>query len=278
MIFGGAMVAEPVLERLDAIALSTVDHRVPMLCGLGATETAPCVCFTTPEIRGSGRIGLPMLGNLLKLKPVDGKFELCVKGPNVTPGYWRRPELTRAAFDDEGYYGLGDAVKFVDINRPELGLLFDGRIAEDFKLGSGTWVSVGPLRASLSAALSPLIQDVVIAGLNRDFLSALLVLDVQACRAALAGVAADAPLATLAQDPALRALLLTRLRTHAKANPGSSTRVARCAVLDTPLSLDLGEVTDKGSTNQRAVLKARAELVEVIFADPPDSRVLSVLT
>jgi feruloyl-CoA synthase len=278
MIFGGAMVSEPVLERLDAIALATVGHRVPMLCGLGATETAPCVCFTTPEIRGSGRIGLPMPGNLLKLKPVDGKFELCVKGPNVTPGYWRRPELTRAAFDDEGYYGLGDAVKFVDINQPELGLLFDGRIAEDFKLGSGTWVSVGPLRTSITAALSPLIQDVVIAGLNRDFLSALLVLDVQACRAALAGVAANAPLATLAQDPALRALLLTRLRTHAKANPGSSTRVARFAVLDTPLSLDLGEVTDKGSTNQRAVLKARAELVEVIFTDPPDSRVLSVLT
>ena len=270
------MVAEPVLERLDAISQATVGHCVPMVCGLGSTETSPALCFTNPDIRGSGRIGLPLPGNDVKLQPVDGKYELRVRGPNITPGYWRQSELTRAAFDAEGYYGLGDAVKFVDVERPELGLLFDGRIAEDFKLASGTWVSVGPLRLSLVEALAPLVQDLAVAGLNRDYLAALLVLDVQACRAALPGIAADASLATLAAHPALRELLRTRMQTHAAANSGSSTRIARALILETPLSLDAGEVTDKGSINQRAVLKTRTALAESLYSSATGTHVIEV--
>jgi feruloyl-CoA synthase len=286
MFFAGAAISRPVLDRLDAISLRTRGRIVPMLAGLGATETAPSVTFTHAANGGAGHIGLPAPGNELKLAPVGDKLELRVRGPHVTPGYWRRPELTAAAFDEEGYYRLGDAVKFIDPARPERGLLFDGRIAEDFKLSTGTWVSVGPLRASLIAALAPWVQDVVIAGLNEDYLSALLILDVQSCRAQLpASAPAGATLSTtpgllpldlaaLAAHPALRAEILARLRAHAAAHPGSSTRVERAAILDTPPSLDAGEITDKGSINQRNVLAARAALVAALYASDPPPAIL----
>jgi feruloyl-CoA synthase len=276
MLFAGAMLAQPVLDRLDAVSVATVGRRVPMLSGLGATETSPSITFTNPSIRGTGCIGLPVPGNLVKLQPAGDKLELRVKGPHITPGYWRQDALTRAMFDAEGYYGLGDAVKFVDLANPELGLLFDGRIGEDFKLASGTWVSVGPLQTALIGALAPLVQNVVIAGLNQDYLAALLILDLQGCRAALGATAANMPLATLAADASLQALLLQRLQAHAKANPGSSTRVARAALLATAPSLDAGEITDKGSINQRAVLQTRAELVAALFSEAADSRVINV--
>jgi feruloyl-CoA synthase len=276
MMFAGAMLSQPVMDRLDALSMATLGRRIPMISGLGATETGPSVTFTTPDISGSGRIGLPAPGNLLLLRPTGGKHELRVKGPHVTPGYWRLPELTRAAFDAEGYYGLGDAVKFVDIRQPQLGLLFDGRITEDFKLATGTWVSVGPLRASLLTALSPLVQEVVIAGLNRDYLAGLLILDVQACRASFPELPAAAPLTALARHPALRAELAARLSAHATANAGSSTHLARALVLEAAPSLDAGEITDKGSINQRAVLQTQAALVEQLYKSASDAAVLVI--
>lgn len=248
-----------------------------MINGLGATETAPSVTFATNTTR-AGFIGLPAAGCQVKLVPVNGKLEIRVRGPMVTPGYWRDPERTAASFDEEGWYRMGDAVRFADPDDPAAGLMFDGRIAEDFKLSSGTWVSVGPLRVALLTALSPLCVDVVIAGLNRDVLGALLLPDLRGCAAFFPQLPADITPAQLAQAPAFLAELKRRLERFAVDHPGSSTRIARAIVLDSPPGLGSGELTDKGNINQRAVLDNRAHLVEALYAREPDPRVICIGT
>jgi feruloyl-CoA synthase len=273
--FAGAALSQHTWDALDSLSLQERGMRVPMLSGLGATETGPSVTFTTPRSQRSGVIGLPAAGNVIKLAPVGEKLELRVRSPSVTPGYWRRPELTAAAFDEEGFYRLGDAVRLIDAADATHGLAFDGRIAEDFKLASGTWVSVGPLRASLTAALAPLVQDVVIAGLNSDFLTALLIPDLRAC-ASILGLDDEPTHAKLAAHPAMLKLLRERLSTHAGNQRGSSTRVERAMLLSSPPSLDRGEITDKGSINQRAVLSHRAEDVAMMYAAEPPSSVACV--
>ena len=268
--FAGAGLSQHTWDALDALSLQEHGVRVPMLSGLGATETGPSVTFTTPLTQRSGVIGLPAAGNVVKLVPADGKLELRVRSPSVTPGYWRRPELTAAAFDAEGFYRLGDAVRLIDADDPTHGLVFDGRIAEDFKLASGTWVSVGPLRASLIATFAPLVQDVVIAGLNSDFLTALLIPDLRACASTLQ--LSEVPShAQLAAHPSMLKLLQERLHTHASNQRGSSTRVERVMLLSSAPSLDRGEITDKGSINQRAVLGNRVEDVAAMYRNesPP---------
>ncbi len=274
--FAGAGLAAHTWDELDRQALAERGVRVPMICGLGATETGPSVTFTTPASGRSGVIGLPAAGCVVKLAPVEDKLEIRVQSPSVTPGYWRHPELTAAAFDEEGFYRMGDAVRLLHARDPTRGLVFDGRIAEDFKLASGTWVSVGPLRAALVAALAPLAQDIVIAGLNEEFAAALIILDQAACRQA-AGAAAATELAALAVHPGLLDLLRAKLDTHAARHPGGSAHVQRAAVLPTPPSLDAGEITDKGSINQRAVLKARAQLVRELYAAEPPAHVIRVV-
>jgi feruloyl-CoA synthase len=242
--------------------------------GLGATETAPSVTFTRSDGVRSGMIGVPVPGVEVKLAPEGDKLEMRVRGPSVTPGYWRQPELTRAAFDEEGFYRMGDAVRFVDPDDPQRGLVFDGRVAEDFKLSSGTWASVGPLRAKLIAAGAPLVQDVVIAGLNRDWIGALIFPRLGDCRALCPGLPAQAsPSEVLAHD-AVRARFQALLDALARETTGSSTRIARAIVLEAPPSIDAAEITDKGSINQRAVLRTRAALVEELYADPPPAHVL----
>jgi len=250
---------------------------VPMINGIGATETAPSVTFATNTSR-AGFIGLPAAGCLVKLVPVNGKLELRVRGPMVTPGYWRDAERTAAAYDGEGWYRMGDAVRFANTDDPAAGLMFDGRIAEDFKLSSGTWVSVGPLRAALLTALSPLCLDVVIAGLNRDGLGALLIPDARGCAAYFPHLPADLSAAQLAQLPELRAELQRRLDRFAADHPGGSTSIARALVLDSPPALGNGELTDKGTINQRAVLDNRANLVEALYAREPGPAVICVAT
>jgi feruloyl-CoA synthase len=274
--FAGAGLAAHTWNELDAQALAERGIRVPMICGLGATETGPSVTFTTPASGRSGVIGLPAAGCVVKLSPVEDKLEIRVRSPSVTPGYWRQPELTAAAFDDEGFYRMGDAVRLLHAEDPARGLVFDGRIAEDFKLASGTWVSVGPLRASLVAVLAPLAQDIVVAGLNADFAAALIILDQRACTAALGG-GAPVDLAQLALRPQLLDLLRAKLDAHAARHPASSTRVQRAVVLPSPPSLDAGEITDKGSINQRAVLRARAALVRELYAAEPPAHVIRVV-
>lgn len=271
--FAGAALTQYTWDALDRQALSARGERLPILSGLGATETAPSVTFTTPNTDRAGVIGLPAPGCIVKITRVGDKRELRVRSPGVTPGYWRAAEQTRAAFDEEGFYCFGDAVRLIDPDDPAAGLVFDGRIAEDFKLSSGTWVSVGPLRASLLQALAPLAFDVVIAGLNRDYLSVLIVPDVLACSKDL-GVGAVSTPARLARDEQLRTAIEARLSAHAAGQGGSATRVCRAVIVPEAPSLDRGEITDKGSINQRQMLARWENLIELLYREPPDSQVM----
>jgi feruloyl-CoA synthase len=275
MFFSGAALSPYVWNSLDELAVQETGFRVPVLTGLGATETAPFFMSVRPATSRSGHVGLPVSGNEAKLVPNNGKLEVRAKGPNVTPGYWRQPELTAAAFDDEGFYKFGDAIKPADPQDFSAGFDFDGRIAEDFKLASGTWVSVGPLRARFIAACAPLVRDVVIAGINRDEVSALVILDLDGCRLVNPALAAD-DLAAAASDSLIREAFRERLTRFLATSTGSSTRITRAILIDTPLSIDRGEVTDKGSINQRAVLDHRSRLIEELYSPTPAAHVITL--
>jgi feruloyl-CoA synthase len=274
--FAGAGLSQHTWDALDSQAQAAGRRRVPIISGLGATETSPSMSFTTPDNDRAGVIGRPAAGNIIKLAPLSGKLELRVKGPNVTPGYWRLPTQTSAAFDEEGYFRLGDAVRLLDATDPSQGLIFDGRITEDFKLASGTWVSVGPLRAQLVAALAPIAQDVVIAGLNRDFIAALIVPDPHACATTIDQHPGSIDPVKLLNNPLLRQRCVAGLKAHALTHPGNSTCVERAVLLVEPLSIDRGEITDKGSVNQRTVLDQRESLVNDLYRDVAPPHVLIV--
>ena len=272
MFYAGAHLAQHVWEALQRHALETTGERILMLTGLGATETAPFVFMPGREVGRAGEVGLPAPGIELKLVPLDrGRFDVRLKGPNVTPGYWRQEELTAEAFDEEGFYRLGDALRFVDPAAPAKGFAFEGRIAEDFKLATGTWVHVGELRRTIIAHFAPLLRDAVIAGHDRDEVTVLLVPDLEACRR-LCGDAAAADHRVL-RSASLRRLLQERLDGLAKQATGSSNRVVRALLLAEPLSLDAHEVTDKGSINQHAVLTHRADLIAELYTEPYSRRV-----
>jgi feruloyl-CoA synthase len=270
--FAGAGLAQHVWDELDAAAVETLGERVPMMTGLGSTETGPFALACAPEHCQSGYLGLPVPGVELKLTPIDGKYEARVRGPAITPGYWRDATATAKAFDDEGWFRMGDALKFIDENNRAKGFKFDGRIAEDFKLSTGTWVSVGPLRAKIIAHFAPLLRDVVIAGLNRHEIAILAFPDFDGCRT----LCGENEIAKLLSHSLLIDEIRLRLTTLASAATGSSNRVARLLVLEEPPSLDRGEITDKGSINQRAVLTVRASLVEELYARPLSPRVIAI--
>jgi feruloyl-CoA synthase len=273
MFYAGASLPQHIWDGLEDIAIAETGARVRMLTGYGSTETAPSAIGSTSRSHRSGMIGVPLPGVTLKLVPNAGKMEARLKGANITPGYWKQPDATAQAFDEEGYYRMGDALKLIDPKDPGLGFLFDGRVAEDFKLTSGTWVSVGPLRADLIQALSPLIRDAVITGHDRDAVGALLIPELEPCRAA-AGLPSTATAEAVYSSPALRRTISTKLSAHAAMSEGSSTRIARALILAGPLSLDAGEITDKGSIHQRAVLASRADRVEALYATTPDPEVI----
>jgi feruloyl-CoA synthase len=274
--FAGAGLAAHVWHELDRIAIAETGYRIPVLTGLGATETAPFSLSVSIETSRSGHVGLPVSGNTLKLVPAGNRFDARVKGDNVTPGYWRQPELTAAAFDEEGFYRFGDALRPADPDDLGKGFDFDGRIAEDFKLATGTWVNVGALKARLIAALAPLARDAVIAGRDRDQPAAIVIPDVDACRTAFPEVPRAAPLADLVAHPGLRRAAQEKLREVAAGATGSSTRIERIIFLAEPPSIDRGEITDKGSINQNAVLMHRADLVEALYSAEGDPRTISV--
>ena len=273
-MFAGAGLSQAVWDKLDAHAEATVGERIRVVTGLGMTETAPSCTFAVGTDVKAGEIGLPAPGVEVKIVPMGDKREIRFRGPNVMPGYWRAAAQTAEAFDEEGFYCTGDAVKFVDEGHPNRGLLFDGRIAEDFKLSTGTFVSVGPLRARVIAAGAPLVQDAVVAGLNRDDISLLLFPRLDECRkiACLpAHGAADASDATeVLAHPAVRAFFQQLADRLWRDGTGSANRVARLHVMAEPPSIDRGEITDKGSISQRAVLAHRTALVEALCngADP----------
>ncbi len=264
--YAGAALAQPVWDSLYESEEAEIGERIVMTSGLGMTESGPFGLFVTSPNVKAGDLGVPTPGMQVKLVAIDGKWEVRYRGPNITPGYWRSPAETAAHFDDEGYFCSGDAVKWIDENDVHQGLKFDGRIAEDFKLATGTFVSVGPLRAKIIGSAAPYIQDVVITGLNMHEVGAMVFPNVIACRE-LSGLPSAAPVEQVLASPAVHARFQGLLDHLAATATGSANRIARMCLLAEPPTIDRGEITDKGSINQRAVLSHRAAIVEALHAD-----------
>ena len=274
MMYAGAGMSEPVWNGLHDLAAEVAGEHVLLCTGLGATETAPFALMCTEPQDRPGNVGLPSRGLILKLVPVEeGRWDARLKGPSITPGYWRDPSLTAEAFDEEGFYRLGDALSFADPDDPARGFFFEGRTAENFKMATGTWVAVGPLRTALTDALGGLARDAVIAGAERMELGAFL-LPFRPAMERLVPEGAGMTDADLYAHPVLRTEIARRLAAYNARNPSASRRVPRAMILADPLDLGAGEVTDKGSVNQRAVLRQRAGLVDVLFSED-DPRVIS---
>ena len=263
--YAGAALAQPVWDSLFESQEREVGERIVMSTGLGMTESGPFAIFVTNPNVKAGDLGVPTPGLDLKLVDTDGKTEVRYRGPNITPGYWRAPDETAAHFDEEGYFCSGDAVKWIDETDVHQGLKFDGRIAEDFKLATGTFVSVGPLRAKIVAAGAPYVQDVVLTGINLKEVGAM-VFPTQAVRA-LSGLDANTSFADVLASAPVLAHFQSVIDALAANATGSASRIARLCLLAEPPTIDKGEVTDKGSINQRAVLTHRAETVEALHAD-----------
>ncbi len=258
LFYAGAALPQDLWERLEAVSQRATGERVPMTSSWGTTETSPLSTAAHFMIERAGPIGVPVPGVELKLVPVGDKLEVRVRGPHVTPGYWKRPDLTRAAFDEDGFYRPGDAVRFADPAEPAKSIVFDGRLAEDFKLATGTWVAVGALRVAALAAASPALQ----AWLNAA-----------GCRKL---IGCEASLPELARHPAVRAHIGRAIARWNADHGGSSRRIVRVLLLADAPSIDANEITDKGYINQRLALERRKADVERLFAPTPDADVLVV--
>lgn len=271
--YAGAGMAQHLWDTLTKLAEETVGERIVMGTGLGATETAPAALMCTWPQDEAGNVGLPCLGVSLKLVPQDGKLDARVKGPNITPGYWRAPDLTSKAFDEEGYYCFGDALRPVNQNDLTAGFVFDGRTAENFKLDTGTWVSTGALRTRFIDHFGELVRDVALAGADRPYLSAIVFPDVEGLRK-IAGLPREASIREIYADEQVRAVLAEKLSSLAKTSTGSSNLVRRMILAEEPPDFASGEQTDKGSINQRKVLSRRQDLVAELYSDSP--RLISI--
>ena len=272
--YGGATLPDDLYTRMQRLAVKYTGHRIVFFTGWGSTETAPTATSTYWETERVGLIGLPHPGVELKMVPAGPKYEMRIRSVIVTPGYYRQPDLTAKAFDEEGYYKIGDAGTFVDADDPTKGLIFAGRVVEDFKLTSGTFVHVGSLRVAAIAAASPVIQDALVAGQDREFVALLAWPNLEACRLIAGKV--DAPLSELVHDPAIKEHLKKSLHAHNAQTQGSSMRIARVMLMTEPPSIDGNELTDKGYINQRAALERRNALVERLYAAAPDGDVIVV--
>jgi feruloyl-CoA synthase len=272
--YGGATLSQDIYERIQALSIAATGYRIPLTTMYGATETqgVTVVHWLTERV---GLIGLPLPGITLKLVPNGTKMEVRVKGPTVTPGYLHRPDLTKAAFDEEDFYSLGDAAKFVDESDPLKGLVFDGRVTEDFKLNSGTWVSVGTLRAQAIGAASPLIQDCVVCGHDKEFVGLLAWPNMAAAKEICADSVRTTP-EEIIMSPRVKEFLRQRLAAHNAAGSGSSGRVLRVMLMLEPPSVDGHEITDKGYINQRATLERRKKLADLLYTNPPPDDVVQI--
>jgi feruloyl-CoA synthase len=273
LFYAAAGLRQDVADHFERLAVDACGERIPWVTGLGATETAPFAICTGARMSTTANVGVPVPGIELKLVPAGRSMEARLRGPNVTPGYWKNDALTRAAFDEEGFYRTGDAVDFADPHNPFGGLVFQGRLEEDFKLSTGTWVRVGPLRAAFIAHLEGLVDDVVIAAPNRDFVAALMFPNLAACRR-LTGEGGSAAPRQVLEDPAVIGQLRLKLERFAATHPGSSTCVAAAAILEDAPSLDASEITAKGSLNQKALLQTRKHIVEQLYGAPGTALVL----
>jgi len=271
IFYAAAALPQDLWARLEAVATQERGEPVMMTSSWGLTETSPLATAAHFPIDRAGVIGVPIPGTELKLSAVGDKLEMRVKGPQVTPGYLGRPDLTAEAFDAEGFYRTGDAGRLEDPEDPNRGLVFDGRVVEDFKLTTGTFVSVGNLRVRALAAASPLLQDAVVCGHDREYV-ALLAWPNPGAAQEIHGE--EAPLEELVRSPRLAEHVRGRFAAHNEENPGSSTRIERVILMAEPASMDANEITDKGYVNQRAVLERRARLVEALFAQPPGEEVI----
>ncbi len=277
MFYGAASLPQDLWQRLEEVAVEARGERVIMSTAWGATETGPVSISAHFPLERAGCVGVPNPGATIKLVPSGAKLELRVKGPHVTPGYTKQPELTAAAFDQEGFYRTGDAVRMIDPDDPARGVAFDGRIAEDFKLSTGTWVSAGQLRMAALQAAAPALKDAVVTGHDRDWLGLLVWLNMDACRE-LCGEprAGDWPEDRVAANPGVADHIRAGLAAHNDAHPGSSTRLCRVLVMTEPASIDAGEITDKAYINQNKVLERRRDLVARLYAAEPDSEVILI--
>lgn len=267
IFYAGAGLPQSLWERIEACSRAARGEVVPMVSSWGLTETAPMALAVHFPIPRAGVIGIPSPGTEVKLSPSGDRLEMLVRGPNVTPGYWKRPDLTEAAFDREGWLRTGDAARFEDPHNPSKGIVFDGRVAENFKLSSGTWVNVGALRLAAVAAVSPLIEDAVVTGHDRDHVGLLAFANLSACRSLCPDLAADCPTEEVLRHAAVREALVSGIARHNAATGSSSMGIARIILMSEPPSIDANEITDKGYINQRAALQRRAELVERLYAD-----------
>jgi feruloyl-CoA synthase len=264
--YAGAALPQNLWDALEELSIKTVGRALPMVSAWGSTETSPLATDCHFQAQRSGNIGVPIPGTELKLVPSGDKLEVRVRGPNVTPGYWKAPDLTAQAFDPEGFYLIGDAVTFADPARPELGLFFDGRVAEDFKLNSGTWVNVGNLRVAGIADLAPLVQDIVVTGHGGDEVRFLVFPNIAACRA-YAGLPDSADVKDVIGHDKVRSGIAHGLAKLKAQSGNSSGHATRALLLAEPASVDGGEITDKGYINQRAVLTQRAGAVAALDDD-----------
>jgi feruloyl-CoA synthase len=273
MAYGGARLPDDLYDRMQALAVRTTGERIVFYTGWGSTETAPTSTGTYWDTERVGLIGLPFPGVELKMIPCGAKYELRLRGVNVTPGYVGRPDLTEAAFDEEGFYRIGDAGVFVDPDDPTAGIIFAGRVVEDFKLTTGTFVHVGSLRTDAIAAATPVIQDALVAGQDRPFIGLLAWPNLHACRQIVGDP--EASYDDVVRHPAVIACLRRGLEMHNKSCGGaSSLRIARAMLMVEPASIDGNELTDKGYINQRAGLDRRAALVDRLYADRPGEDVV----
>jgi feruloyl-CoA synthase len=275
IFYAGAALPQSIWEELERLAVMELGHPVTMLSSWGSTETAPACTDCHFQAVRSGVIGVPVPGTTLKLIPVADKLEVRVKGPNLFPGYWKQPDITAAAFDEEGYYIIGDAVEFVNPERPEQGLLFDGRVAEDFKLLSGTWVHVGTVRVAGISALFPVAQDIVVTGHDRDEIGFLVFPNVAECRR-LAHLGDEVPVEQVLSHPAVKERVREGLVRMKREGGGSSTYPTRVLLLAEPPSSEAGEMTEKGYINQRSVRTRRADRVLELYGEVPDTGVIAL--
>jgi len=266
IFYAAAALPQNLWNALNELSVATVGKQVPLVSAWGSTETSPLATDCHFQAKRSGVIGVPVPGCEIKLVPVGEKLEARVRGANVTPGYWQRPDITKRFFDDEGFYCIGDAMRFADASDPNQGLVFDGRLTEDFKLTTGTWVNVGMLRVRALAALTPVAQDIVITGHDRREIGFLIFPNVAGCLRLFPELDASAAPEQVLAEASVRAFVAKALAAL-RQDGGSSTCASRAMFLMEPPSIDAGEITDKAYLNQQLVLKRRAQHVTELYSD-----------